>query len=137
MRVLGHNCWYMTRGFDRCIFLFHRDEWNKIRKQASKYSSMNAKALDFRRLLFGSVCEVSPDRQGRMPVPQHLREHAQLDKEAVLIGVDDHLELWSKDAWRAFQDKNEAEYKEMAAQLFVTDEHDGDRKEKGEADDDC
>ncbi len=119
MNVLGHAVWYMTRGFDRSIFLFHHEEWQKIRTQAAKYSSMNAKALDFRRMFFGSVAEVKPDAQGRMQIPAHLREFAGLEKEAVLIGVDDHLELWGKEQWRAFQEQNEATYKEMATQLFM------------------
>ena len=55
MDVLGHAIWYISRGFDNSLFLFHREEWEKIRKQVSRYSSMNARALDFRRLLFGSV----------------------------------------------------------------------------------
>lgn len=119
MEVLGHIQWYVTRGFDRSLFIYPRDEWEKIRKQVSSFSSMNAQALDLRRLLFGSVAEVRPDKQGRLAIPAHLREHAEIDKDAVLIGVDDHLELWSKDAWRAFQDNKEAEFREMATQLFV------------------
>lgn len=121
MEFSGHDRWYMTRGFNRCIFLFHRDGWNDIRTQASRYSSMNADALDFRRLFFSSVAEAKPDTQGRMPVAAHLREHAGIDKDAVLIGVDDHLELWNPDAWRAFQEENEARYREMAAPLFGRD----------------
>lgn len=119
MDVLGHVLWYMTRGFDGSVFLFPREEWDKIRAQAQKYSSMDTQAIDFRRLFFGSVAEVRPDRQGRMSVPAHLRDHAGLDKDAVLIGVDDHLELWSREAWRAFQEKRDPEYKQMAAKLFV------------------
>ena len=121
MSVLGHAIWYMTRGFDGSIFLFPREEWQKIRTQAGRYSSMDAQAIDFRRMFFGSVAEVQPDRQGRMSVPQHLREHAGLDKEAVLIGVDDHLELWSRDAWRGYQEANEEKFKEMASGLFSAD----------------
>lgn len=119
MNVLGHNLWYMTRGYDGSIFLFPRQEWEKIRSEARTRSSMDAKAIDFRRMFFGSVAEVQPDGQGRLLVPQHLREYAGLDKEAVLIGVDDHLELWSKDEWRAFQDGNQSSYKNMAAELFA------------------
>lgn len=125
MDVMKHSVWYMTRGFDKSIFLFHHDEWNKIRAQVGKFSAMNAKALDFRRLLFGSVAEVKHDPQGRMAVPPHLREHAGLNGEAVLIGVDDHIELWDKNAWRAFQNSNEAEFKEMASVLFMGEEHHG------------
>ena len=141
MRVLGHDVWYMTQGFDHAVFLFHRDEWNKIRGQVSRYSSMDARALDFRRLLFGSVAEVRVDRQGRVPVAPHLREHAGLDEkgdsEAVLIGVDDHLELWSKNAWRAFKDSQEADFKEMATRLFVGEQGgDAPSEEKGGPGDD-
>ena len=119
MNVLGHALWYMTRGYDGSIFLFPRQEWEQIRAEARTRSTMDAKAIDFRRMFFGSVAEVQPDGQGRMLVPQHLREYAGLEKEAVLIGVDDHLELWSKDAWRAYQDGNQASYKNMAAELFA------------------
>ncbi|MBN2309990.1 MAG: division/cell wall cluster transcriptional repressor MraZ [Candidatus Hydrogenedentes bacterium] len=119
MDVNGHAVWYMTRGFDHCIFVFHRDSWNGICAHANRYSSMNAEALDFRRLFIGSVAEVKPDGQGRMAVPPHLREHAGLDKDAVLIGVDDHLELWNPETWRAFRESKEAGYKEMAAPLFA------------------
>ncbi len=118
MDVYGHAIWYMTRGFDRCVFLFHRDEWQKIRSQIGRHASMDSRALDFRRLFFSGVAEVKPDNQGRIAVPSHLREHASLDGEAVLIGVDDHLELWNKDAWRAFVEGKEAEYKEIAAAVF-------------------
>jgi MraZ protein len=118
MDVNNHLVWYMTRGYDKSIFMFHQEPWNKIREQASKYSAMNARALDFRRLFFGSVAEARPDNQWRIAVPQHLRDHAGLKKEAVLIGVDDHLELWDRDAWMAFQREREAEFKEMASSLF-------------------
>lgn len=118
MDVEGHAIWFMTRGFDRCIFLFHRDEWMRIRNTFRKHGSMHARALDFRRLLFGGVTEVRPDPQGRIPIPQHLREHASIDREAVLVGVDDHLEIWNKEAWNAFLERNESEFKEMAGALF-------------------
>lgn len=122
MEVLGHIVWYLTRGFDRSIFLFHRDEWNKIRQFVAKFPSMDAKVLDFRRLFFSSVAEARLDNQGRLIIPTHLREHAGLDKEAVLLGVDDHLELWSKDTWRAFVAGKEAEYKTMAIPVFSSNE---------------
>ena len=131
MDVLGHAIWYMTRGFDRCIFLFPRESWAAIRKQVGKFSSMDAKVLDFRRLLFSSVAEAKPDGQGRLMVQPHLREHAGLDREAVVIGVDDHLEIWSKEAWEAFVERNQAEYKEMAGPVFSGMEAEEAETEKG------
>jgi MraZ protein len=118
MEAHGHYVWYMTRGFDRCIAIYHQEEWNKLRAQLANYGSMNTRALDFRRMLFGSVAEVRPDGQGRFSVPPHLRKYANLDKDAVLLGVDDHLELWSKGSWEAFQEQTETDYREMAVALF-------------------
>jgi len=118
METFGHHVWYMTRGFDKCVAIYNQEEWNKLRAQIGQHGSMHTRALDFRRMLFGSVAEVKPDGQGRMTVPPHLREYAGLDKEAVLLGVDDHLELWSKEALRAYQELMEPNYREMAASLF-------------------
>ena len=118
MEVMGHVLWYMTRGYDGSIFIFPKEQWDRVRSQAAKYSSMDSRAIDFRRMFFGSVSEVRPDRQGRMPVPLHLREHAGLEKEAVLVGCDDHLELWSRDGWQLYQECMEAEYKAMGSELF-------------------
>lgn len=118
MEVLKHIVWYLTRGFDQSIFLFHQDEWNKIRQHVARFPAMDARVLDFRRLFFSSVAEARLDNQGRIAIPPHLREHAHLDKEAVLIGVEDHLELWSKDSWRSFVDSKYSEYKAMAIPVF-------------------
>lgn len=118
MDVLGHAVWYMTRGYDRCIFLFHQEEWNNICERISQFHSMDASVLDFRRFLFSSVTQVKPDNQGRMPVPEHLRAHAELDKEAVILGVNDHLEIWDKESWRGFVQSKEADYKQMAIPVF-------------------
>jgi MraZ protein len=75
--------------------------------------------LDFRRMFLGSAAKVKLDRAGRLAVPALLREYAGLQKDSVLLGVEDHLELWSKEGWCAFQQQQMAKYKEMAAELFT------------------
>ena len=123
MEVEGDAVWYMTRGFDGCISVYPRDEWRRIRAQVSRYSSMNAKALDFRRLFFSSMGEAKIDGQGRMAIPAHLRDLGGIgtDEDAILIGVDDHLEIWNRERWRGFQSGNEAAYKEMATLISMAD----------------
>lgn len=125
MEVMGHIQWYMTRGFDGAIFLFPKEEWDKIRSLTSQFPSMDTHALDFRRMFLGSAAVARPDRQGRMLVPQYLRDHASIEKEAVLVGVEDHLELWSAAGWTAYQKKQEETFKEMASELFQGDRDSG------------
>ncbi|MDX9972735.1 MAG: division/cell wall cluster transcriptional repressor MraZ [FCB group bacterium] len=121
MEAFGHIVWYMTRGFDGSIFMVERSEWDKLRAQIGRFSAMDAKTIDFRRFFFGSIAEVRLDAQGRMAVPQHLREYAGLDKDVVVLGVDNHIELWDREAWRAYQRAKEAEFREMAGCLFSGD----------------
>ena len=134
MDVLGHAIWYMTRGFDQSIFLFHRDEWQRIMDRVSQFASMDETALDFRRLFFSSLAEARPDGQGRFAIPPHLRKHSGLegeDREAVLIGVGDHLELWNKDTWEQFLENKEPVYKQIAAPMFTRKDNGQGATEKG------
>ncbi len=116
--VMSHAVWFMTRGFDGSLFIFPKERWDVIRNESSRYSTMDSRAVDFRRMFFGSVSEVRPDGQGRIPVAQHLQDHAGLSKEAVIVGCDDHLELWSRDGWKKYQKAMESQYKEMGRELF-------------------
>lgn len=120
MEVLKHSDWYMTRGYDHCLFLFPHPFWEQILEQLGQFSPMDPRALDFRRLLYGSVAEVSPDRQGRIPVPAHLREHAflELKQEAIVLGVGGHIEIWNAGAWRAFRDGSYADFKVMGERMW-------------------
>ena len=121
MEELGHKEFFMCRGFDNCLFIFPRQSWDEIMAAARKRPKLDAEAVRVRRALFGSVQEVSPDNQGRVPVPEHLREFACLDKEAALIGTDDHIELWNRSAWKDYQRKSESEYNELVSSFFSGD----------------
>ena len=86
----------------------------------SGHNPLDPRMLDFRRMFVGSAAKVKLDKAGRFAVPALLREYASLEKDGVLLGVDDHLELWSKEGWCAFQQQQMAQYKEMAAALFAS-----------------
>ncbi len=118
MDVHDHDVWYITRGFDGALFVFHKEQWQSLLDQGEGFPVLDPRMLDFRRMFLGSVAKVKRDRQGRLGVPAHLREYAGIDREAVLLGVEDHLEIWSKTGWRAFQERQAERYKAMAAELF-------------------
>ena len=118
MDVHDHDLWYLTRGFDGAIFLFHRDRWNGLLEQSQGFAPLDPDMLDFRRLFLGSVAKAKLDRQWRLVVPAPLRAYAGIEREGVLLGVEDHLELWSRTGWEEFQRAQAARYKEMAGLLF-------------------
>lgn len=119
MKANDFDSWFMAPGDNGTIFLFDRDGWNNLRHNAGKAGMNDSQALDFRRMFFSLAEEARPDPQGRMPLPQHLREHAGIQRDAVIIGVDDHLEVWQKEAWEAFKSRNTALYEQLAPPLFA------------------
>lgn len=120
MEAMDHETWFITRGYDNALFLFHKERWEKLLSQEIPGSTLEPRILDFRRFLVGSASKVKLDRQGRLLVPQYLREYAGVDREGVLLGMEDHLQLWSESGWREFNQRQAAEYKRMAAELFGT-----------------
>lgn len=121
MEAHDHDTWYFTRGFDGAVFLFHKAQWEALLQQGKHTAPLDPRMLDFRRMFLGSAAKVKRDRQGRLAVPPHLREHAGIggsEREAVLIGVEDHLELWSKAGWQTFQERQAEAYKAQAAVFF-------------------
>ncbi|MDP2872628.1 MAG: division/cell wall cluster transcriptional repressor MraZ [Bacillota bacterium] len=108
----------VTRGLDDCLFVYPLAIWEGIAAQLESLPFTASAPRAFARLFFSGATEVSPDRQGRFLVPSALREHAGLDKEAVIIGVGSRLEIWSAERWRAFQDRARQEYQSLAEGLF-------------------
>lgn len=113
---LGEN-FIVTRGLDNCLFIYPKQEWNNI---ITKYRELpNTKnARDFMRFFLSGATECEFDRQGRINVSAPLMKYADLNKECVIIGVNDRLEVWSKDRWTNFIETNEENLSDIADSLF-------------------
>lgn len=120
MDVHDHETWCVTRGFENYLFLFHKASWEKFLVDNAKvFQGLDSKRSMLRRLFVGGMEKLKRDGQGRLAIPQHLREYAGIDREAVLIGVGDHLELWSKGGWRSYQENQSSAFKNLADELFA------------------
>jgi MraZ protein len=97
---------FLTRGFDRCLSAFTRAGWDAfVAEQTSRLDPFSHEARQLQRFLFGGAAEAEMDRQGRVAVPAPLLRHAGLQREIVVAGVRDRLEIWDRDAWtRAFEE---------------------------------
>jgi MraZ protein len=114
-----HVTWFMTRGYKGCLYLYNLREWETLVSRIDALDPLDPKAHDFLRLVYGCAIDVRVDRQGRMPVPSQLRGMAGLEREVVLVGMKNHLELWKKDAWDAYQASMGAEFETMASELLI------------------
>ncbi len=95
----------VTKGLDKCLWVYENSEWEKFEKKLAEQlptSKADARKLSRFYLAGATVCEV--DRQGRILLPAVLREFAHIGKEAVLVGNNNHVEIWDKERWTAYCD---------------------------------
>lgn len=92
----------ITKGMDGCLFLYPDNEWKAFEEKLRALPRTSNKGpRGLLRFFYGSLTEVDIDKQGRALIPAPLRQYANLEKEVVLVGVLDKVELWSKSAWEA------------------------------------
>ena len=108
-----------TRGLEQCIFLFPAEQWKEIESKIKELPFMTGShARAFTRLFFSGAVECVMDKQGRILLPGNLREYASIEKEVVITGVSDHIEIWSRKRWGEYLGKEEAGFEQTAEQLI-------------------
>ncbi len=108
----------VTRGMDECLVAFPMARWEQLSAKVSDLPITDPRARSFKRFLFASASDLSPDKQGRILIPPRLREYAGLDGEVVVAGLNDYFEIWNREAWhgqRGQGDKHALELESWAA----------------------
>ena len=107
----------ITKGMDGCLFLYPENEWEAFEDKLRTLPLTNKKARDFKRFFLGSAVEGEIDKQGRVLLSTSLRTYADLEKEVVLAGVLDKVEIWSKEAWDARTTDIEENIEDIASDM--------------------
>ena len=109
---------FVTRGLDKCLFMFSEEEW---RSQETKFKSISftkSQARIFNRLYFSGAVEAAADKQGRILLPQYLKDFADIKKDVVIVGVSNRIEIWAKDKWQEFYGNSRQSFEEIAEKLM-------------------
>ncbi|HQP92054.1 MAG TPA: division/cell wall cluster transcriptional repressor MraZ [Candidatus Omnitrophota bacterium] len=109
---------FITRGLDKCLFMFGEDEWKNVEQKFKAMSFTKQDSRRFNRLYFSGAVEMVPDKQGRILLPSYLKDYAQVKKDVVIIGVANRVEIWSKDLWNEFYKSNMESFEETAEKLM-------------------
>lgn len=111
----------VTRGLEDCLFLYSENEWSQIVSKLKSLPFTKKDARSFTRIFLSgaTVCEF--DKQGRIKITSPLGSYANLDKECVIIGVNDRLEIWDINKWNSFFDDNRESLSDLADHLFESD----------------
>lgn len=109
---------YVTRGLDKCLFLFTEEDWKTQEKKFKELSFTREESRKFNRLYFSSACEVVCDMQGRILVPQYLLDYAGIKEDVMIVGVSDRVEIWSKEKWQQFFGSSIDSFETLAEKLL-------------------
>ncbi len=112
----------LTRGLDNCLFLFPMGEWNKLAEKLGSLPFGQQDTRAFVRLMLSGAVEVELDQLGRILVPDYLRDYALLDKDAVVAGLFNRLEIWDLKRWNDYKtnlEKNSDTIAEKLGELGV------------------
>ena len=115
MRNQCGECVYVTRGNDGCLALYTQEGWEAYYLQSLPQKKKSTRI--FIRLVTSRASECEFDKLGRINIPLVLRQEGNLEKECVIVGVGDHVEIWSQSAWDQFYDDNKDSFDEISEDL--------------------
>lgn len=108
----------VTRGLEECLFVYSKDEWNNIINKLKDLPFTSKDARTFMRMFMSGATECELDKNGRINIPQTLTNYASLEKECVVIGALDRLEIWSNSKFENFFNSNIDNFSDVAENLF-------------------
>ena len=92
----------LSKGFEECIFVYDKEDWTYESEKQIENPITDLKTRDLKRYMFAGALEATIDAQGRIVVPQNLRDYAKIDKKLSIIGAGDHIEIWDSTKWSAY-----------------------------------
>ena len=113
---LGHT-FIVTKGLDNCLFAYSKEEWKTFEEKLKNLPLTNMNARNFIRFFFSGATECEFDKQGRINIPQNLREYASLSKDVYIIDVSTGVEIWDKEKWDNYNSPENMDLDEIASQM--------------------
>ena len=103
----------ITKGQERCLYVFPMPEFQRIADELHKAPMTNKAARAYNRVFFASAHDEIPDKQGRVVIPAHLREYANLGRDLVVIGASSRVEIWDADSWASYMAESEEAFADI------------------------
>ena len=110
----------MTKGQERCLYVFTTLEFQRLAGELQQAPLTSKAVRAYSRVFFASAHDEIPDKQGRVTIPQRLREYAGLDRELVVIGASTRVEVWDSQAWETYLTDNEEAFADIEEGVIPT-----------------
>jgi MraZ protein len=115
------DAFVLTRGLDRCLFGYPLGEWSALEEKLKSLPLTKKDARAFTRFFFSGATECELDKTGRINIPSTLTDYAKLEKECVVLGVSNRIEIWSKSLWEDYFSQSEDSFAEIAENMIDFD----------------
>lgn len=112
-----HDSFILNRGFDGCLTIYSLTQWEKLVEEINRLPETRKDARKYSRALTANACECTLDNQGRILIPANLMKIANISKECVVVGANNHVEIWDKDTWTAYLDEANKDFEDVAENL--------------------
>ena len=112
---------YITRGLENCLAMYTPSYWERVEQEildVSREEIRNTDTRKFMRQFYGNAEHVTMDKQGRILLPERLKELGGLNRDVVLVGVGRRIEIWDADRWNGFMDESADQYEEFASKAL-------------------
>ena len=114
---LGDN-FVITFGLDKCLFVYPMDEWKSLAENLQKFPLGKKDARAFKRTLASRAIICHFDQQGRVTISKYLRDYAEINKNIMVIGVFNRIEIWNKEKWLGYAQETEESYEDIAERIY-------------------
>ena len=108
---------FLVRGLERCLFIYSPEDFKKMLRKMATLPVTKSEARAFSRIFLSGAVECKLDTQGRILIPKHLLEWAEVKKKVIIIGLFNRLELWDKDKWAVYKQESLKNYTQLADSL--------------------
>lgn len=108
----------VTRGFEKCLMVYPLAKWDSVIEKFSELTITKSDTRKFMRILLSGATSCKFDGQNRICIPNTLKSYASITKEVVILGLDDHLEIWSEDAYSEFLNENLEDFAAIAEKIY-------------------
>jgi len=107
----------ITRGLDNCLAVYPMEEWKKLTKKLEGLPNSQTDARGFARIMLSGAVDAMLDKLGRILIPDYLKNYAVFEKNVVIIGISNRIEIWDEKKWQEYKQKTESEIGDMASRL--------------------
>ncbi|HEY4537518.1 MAG TPA: division/cell wall cluster transcriptional repressor MraZ [Erysipelothrix sp.] len=107
----------VTKGLDGCLAIYTMEQWQEEYEKLKQLPTTNRKARMYVHMIMAKAAQCELDAHNRIRIPAHLVKEAELEKDCVIVGVSDHVEIWNEEKWDAYYDVASENFEDIAESL--------------------